>query len=303
MTTPDAPNVIVERLKCPVMMQLNDTEVVTAVISRSTGSQQTVALGSSGFAIDPGEPVEVSIPGDEEVEVTWRITAQKLGIHSLTIPLNQWEDHNCMVRVVDTLWLNYRESRILSLFSMLVGSLLVIPRRGISAIEINIQSLKDFLLFAVTFTPVTAAILLVALIASTLSTTQAIVLAVITVLSSVLWFVPWFAKTWGFNIPTKTKKLLLTGSFIFALLFEYLYLMVALGDTYKPLPSGIFMWLFIPATSILLIWPWFDRLWDHPWEETSKISRRVRALLFMVATPLMTVAFLSALSESLLLFF
>lgn len=302
----DPPYFWVRKMDCPLVMEVDDTEVVTAEISGLTSSatQKWVGLYGKSFLTVPGEPVQVSIPEDGNGEARWRITAQEVGNHKLVIPIDDWGVHySCLIRVVDNLLLNVRASRILSLFLLVAGSLLVVPRMGIRSLKFNKQLLKDALPLMVILAPVYAAILAIAITLHDVSIPQGVIFIGLNLVLATTWLLFWFVGMWQSRIPGARRRVLLIGSFLFSLMAEALLLRVVLEETYKPLHSDIFGWTFIALSSVLLLYPHFDRSWNHAWTEIPQRGRSMRSILFVIAAPLLAVGVLSAISESLLMLF
>jgi hypothetical protein len=304
---------------CPTQMSVKDTAIVTAVIAdrSSSTSTQMVTLRGADFDIVPPDPLEVHIPEGERVEISWEITAQAAGIHEVAIPLNPWDSLVCLIRVVDTHWLNFQEGRVLSLTCLLVGSLFVLPRRGITAIQINKDLRGEILLFTPTLLPAILAIAINESIIMFRPTVFYLGLLGLTLLLAAPWFIVWYANTWHLRsriMPTKSKVFLNVGCFVLGLIFAFVLLFSSIGNindknfqlrvfnNIAP-QMGIFSALLIPLLGMLLLYPWLDPRWDLPWEAISKRRKAVHTCLYLVASPITILMFLLALNESLLVFF
>jgi hypothetical protein len=253
--------------------------------------------------------VEIFIPEDKEVKASWSITARQEGLHVLTIPVNPWDYWPiCMINVVDKLWLDIRETRILNLIGIILGSFFYISFKSQNTITIDKSLGIESLTYALVFTPVAIALLFNLLfILTILSLFRAIGLFLATQLLFVLWTVLWYGEIWKPShgiIPFKIKNILFVGCFISGLIFGGSYLFVPTGNVnYIFLSHPVFSILFILPAGLLLLYPLLERSWNQPWEEISKFRRTVRIFLYIIAGPMTMVALLFALNENLRLFF
>jgi hypothetical protein len=308
----DIPQLFVSGVDCPEVMKVNDTEDVRVVVTTRglySESHEPIYLRSKAFDIEPSQPVEIFIPEGKGVEASWSITARQEGLQILTIPANPWDYWPiCMIDVVDKLWLDIRETRILNIIGIILGSFLYISFKSQNTITVDKSLRKESLTYALVFTPVAVALLFNSLfILQILSILRAIGLILVTQLLFVIWTVLWYADIWkpahGI-ILIKIKNILFVSCFISGLIFGAIYLFVPTGDVDNIfLSHPVFSVLFILPAGMLLLYPLLETSWNQPWEEISKFRRATRIFLYVLAGPLTVVALLLALNENLRLFF
>jgi hypothetical protein len=294
-------------LQCPESMGIDESRQITAIIRdrESRASTYEVYLHGSGFDISPSEPVEVNIPEGEEVELSWIINAKAMGVQSLGIPVNSWDEAKCFIIVRDEPWMDFQVGRILSMFCLLIGTVLVTPWNGLRLIRFTKRfglSLLPSIIFIALITRITHPV------------DRPNYLFWLTLLFAVPLVLIWHLSTWRPEcgiIRLKGKEFSL-GFVIFTYLyFSWIMTQIIridpnLGMNAISIPSiylNPVLLILIPSVIMLFLYPRIESTWDLPWDEIPFVEKSIRVGIYMFACPITLVCFIMTLSECLLVFF
>jgi hypothetical protein len=139
VSTPYTTDVNVPRLelKCPSLIGKNEQGTATASVINQNGSNQYINLNIStyGFALTPIEPdTKITLTPFETVEMKWNIKPKEIGSYSIWFRMSNLDpsssipasDVFCSIAVIDTFGLTAQQSKSVGLWSIAVGSVLVI---------------------------------------------------------------------------------------------------------------------------------------------------------------------------------
>lgn len=294
-------------LHCPESMGINESRQIAATISdlSSKASTRKVHLRGSGFDIIPSDAVEVAIPEGVNVELSWTITARAMGVQSLGIPVNSWDESMCYIVVRERPWMDFQKGRILSLSCLLLSILFVTPWECLRSVHITKQ-------FGVSLLQ---SIIVIALI------TRMVHLSIrpdhlfrLTLLWAIPLILIWHVTAWRLECGiVRVKGISFFLGFVFFTIFYQLCIMIQQGVSYHDFKvdpvsfpsiySNFALLFLIPSAIMLFLYPRMLSTQDLSWDEISSQKKAVWLFIYMFARPIVLMNFLMALNESLLVFF
>lgn len=141
----DSPTTRFENLKCPLLLNKNETASVVATIPNPTNDTlgYSVHIETYGFSIrPPDEEIKVTIPGGQTTEITWVVMAVESGNQAIAVqaisrddsalpgPFHMWPTsfrEGCGIRVINGP-LTGKQALFLSLTGVFAGAATSFPQ-------------------------------------------------------------------------------------------------------------------------------------------------------------------------------